>query len=66
MTDKEVDTLLNESKLQKKQLPKIGLHDPMIAYFDYPRGSTVRCHRTSNIVGSMISGELPPFPKVVV
>lgn len=66
MTEGEVNKFLDECKLTKRQLPKIGVNDPMMMYYDYPRGSVIRCHRTPNITGSMISGELPPYYKIVV
>lgn len=66
MTEEEVSTLLHEAKLTKRQLKKISWNDPMIMYYDYPRGSVVRVHRTPNIAGSLMSGPLPPDYRLVL
>lgn len=66
MTDEEVAKVLFEAKLVKRQLKKISWNDPMMMYYDYPRGSVVRVHRTPNIAGSLMSGPLPPDYRLVL
>lgn len=66
MTDEEVAKMLNEAKLVKRQLKKISWGCPMMMYFDYPRGSVVKVHRTPNIAGSLMSGPLPPDYRLIL
>lgn len=54
MTEEEVNTLLEESYLSRKQLKKIFSSDPVVKFLGFPKKTVIRIRRTPMILGSMI------------
>ena len=54
MTESELNLLMSELHITKKEMKKISKEDPLVKYYGWTTGKGVRLHQTPMIAGSLV------------